>query len=325
VEAIHAPRVSRGVAAAFGLAAASMLACAATAAPPSRQTITINEGGAALTVEYEPCRLPVTKDALVRWVTRAARSVTAYFGRFPVERARVLILCRGSGRVGGGFTAYGDPFSRVVLGSATTDADLENDWVMTHELVHLAHPSLGKPWAWMEEGVATYVEPIARIRSGALPEDEFWRWLIEGLPKGLPAAGDAGLDNTHTWGRTYWGGALYCFLADLEIRRATANRGSLEDALRGVLAAGGDVRATWSLGEMLAAGDRATGARVLETLHARMGGAPVSVDLGALFGELGVALRGGRVVYDDGAPLASTRRAMTRSRATLAAAGVGGR
>jgi hypothetical protein len=66
-----------------------------------------------------------------------------------------------------------------------------------------------------------------------------WRDLIEGLPHGLPRAGDRGLDFTPTWGRTYWGGAMYCLLADVEIRKRTGNRHGLQDALRGVLAGGG--------------------------------------------------------------------------------------
>ena len=42
--------------------------------------------------------------------------------------------------------------------------------------------------------------------------------------------GGFGLDNTHTWGRTYWGGAMFCLLADVEIRRRTHNRRGLQDA-----------------------------------------------------------------------------------------------
>ena len=37
----------------------------------------------------------------------------------------------------------------------------------------------------------------------------------------------------------------------------------------------------------------------------------VTIDLDALWNELGVRLRGDRVVYDEGAPLAAIRRAIT--------------
>ena len=86
------------------------------------------------------------------------------------------------------------------------------------------------------------MEPIARAQVGDLSSEIVWRELVDGLPKGLPAPGDRGLDNTHTWGRTYWGGALFCLMADIEIHQRTNNRYGLQDALRGGVRAGGDVR-----------------------------------------------------------------------------------
>ena len=84
-------------------------------------------------------------------------------------------------------------------------------------------------------------------KSAILPPETVWRELVDGLPKGLPAAGDRGLDNTHTWGRTYWGGALFCLMADVEIHQRTNNRYGLQDALRGILGAGGNMEHDWPL------------------------------------------------------------------------------
>jgi hypothetical protein len=39
---------------------------------------------------------------------------------------------------------------------------------MTHELVHTALASLPDDRRWMEEGNATYIEPIARTQAGEL-------------------------------------------------------------------------------------------------------------------------------------------------------------
>ena len=58
--------------------------------------------------------------------------------------------------------------------------------------------------------------------------------MVDGMPQGLPAAGDQGLDNTHIWGRTYRGGAMFCLLADIEIRKQTGNAKGLLDALRAI-------------------------------------------------------------------------------------------
>ena len=52
-----------------------------------------------------------------------------------------------------------------------------------------------------------------------------WHDIVRDMQKGEPAAGDEGLDHTHTWGRTYWGGAIFCLVADVEIRRETGITG----------------------------------------------------------------------------------------------------
>jgi hypothetical protein len=198
------------------------------------------------------------------------------------------------------------------LGHNATSEVLARDWVLGHELIHTGLPSLAsRSQHWAEEGFATYLEPIARARAGLLPPGKVWRDLVLGLPKGLPQPGDRGLDHTPTWGRTYWGGALFWLLADVRIRQRTENRLSLDDALRAQIAQGGTMAARWPLSRVLEVGDRAVGLRVLEELHDGMGSTPAPVDLDALFRDLGVSLRGNEVVFDDRAPLAAIRAAIT--------------
>ena len=157
-------------------------------------------------------------------------------------------------------------------------------------------------------------ESFARARAGLVSPEAAWGGLAQGLPRGLPEPGDRGLDRTATWGRTYWGGALFAFVADLEIRARTDNRRSLDDALKGILAAGGSIAVSWDLERALRAGDAATGVPVLAPLHARWGVEPVSVDLDAIWKRLGVVSRGAAVVFDDEAPLAGVRRSFTAAR-----------
>jgi predicted metalloprotease with PDZ domain len=184
---------------------------------------------------------------------------------------------------------------------------------MTHEMFHLAFPDMGEGHEWLNEGLSTYLEPIARERIGILSKEEYWKELIEGLPSGLPEPGDRGLDNTHTWGRTYWGGAMFWFLADVGIREKTRNHKSLDDAMRAVLGAGGDGSVEWSVGRVGQIADHATGSNVVSQLYLEMSGAPVKPDLEALWRRLGVRLRDGHMDFDDSAPLAAVRRAMTES------------
>jgi hypothetical protein len=177
-------------------------------------------------------------------------------------------------------------------------------------MVHLAFPSMDGH-EWIEEGLATYVEPLARARANLAPSEDIWKWLVWGLPRGLAGLQGQGLDKARSWDSTYWGGALFCFLADVEIRQKSDNKKSLDDALRGIVKAGGDVRVSWPIERALKAGDAAVGLPALEELYAKMSNAPVQVDLPDLFKRLGVSGTKDGVTYDDKAPLAAIRKGIT--------------
>ena len=270
----------------------------------------IGNGRIDMVIEGNDLKMPAGD--IEHWVRTAAESVTTYYGRFPVPHLSIRIsLFQGKGvKHGMTFGRHGGLIT-IQLGNETTPAELAADWMLTHEMVHLSFPSVDEQHHWIEEGIATYVEPIARIRAGHLTAEQMWMDLVRDLPKGLPKAGDRGLDNTHTWGRTYWGGALFCFLADVEIRRQTNNAKGLQDALRGILNAGGDINKDWDLPDALKAGDRATGVNVLEPLYEKMKDQPVEVDLNSMWKELGVQTDGATVRFDDDAKLAAIRRGIT--------------
>jgi hypothetical protein len=251
-------------------------------------------------------------DVIASWVESAASAVEGYYGVFPVRR--LLVLARPTRGSGSGFgTTMGHSGAAIAIdvGAESSPAELAGDWILVHEMVHTALPDLEGPQHWLEEGLATYVEPLVRRRAGIRTKEQVWGEWVEGMPNGLPGAGDHGLDETPTWGRTYWGGALFCLLADVEIRRRTNDAHSLGDALRAILATGGSIAQSWSVDRVLDVGDAATGVPVLHEQYARMAHAPVPVDLAALWKSLGVSERGGSIAFDDGAPLAAVRRGIT--------------
>lgn len=283
----------------------------------SSQTLQI--GGARIQVDFAKGQFDLPNSALLHWVETAARAVTAYYGSFPVPRARVVIVpISGDGIHGttwGGIRGF-PGLTRMRVGTHVSQSDLSADWTMTHELTHMAFPSLPDDQHWMEEGLATYVEPIARAQIGELTPQQVWEGMMDGMPKGEPESGDRGLDHTHTWGRTYWGGALFCLMADVSIRRQTGNRKGLQDALRAIANAGGTIDNDWPLRRALEIGDRATGTTVLTDLYKNWGNAPVTVDLPALWKKLGVRQNGSDVEFDAKAPLAAVREAITAPRAS---------
>jgi hypothetical protein len=248
---------------------------------------------------------------MMEWVTRSARAVTAYFGQFPVAQARVRITVSDRGRVSGGMSfGEGGAHCRISVGRHATLEDLLDDWELSHEMVHFGFPSVEDRHHWIEEGIATYVEPIARASVGIMTAEKVWGEMRRDMPQGLPATGDRGLDRTHTWGRTYWGGALFCLMADVEIRKQTANARGLQDALRAIDRAGGTIEVDWPLERAIEIGDKATGGKTLAELYSKMAFQPVAIDLDHLWEQLGVLRTGGGITLDDHAPLAAIRGAI---------------
>jgi len=246
-------------------------------------------------------------------VKDSADAITTYFGRFPVARLRILIVEVPGERIHGTTWGYRGAATRIRLGERGQDKDVVQSWVLAHEMVHVSFPQIPDEQLWLEEGLATYVEPVARAQAGEISAEDAWSQFLWGMPKGLPQPGDRGLDNTHTWGRTYWGGALFCLTADIDIRARTGNRRGLQDALRAIVEAGGNTESEWPVARVLRVADEAAGVPVLAELYERQRATPVTTDLDQLWQRLGVALRNGRMVFDDAAPLAGIGRAITRA------------
>jgi hypothetical protein len=293
---------------AAALALLSLLGIPAVHATPADSSLSV--GGGAITVKYSDDVPPAFRERVETWVHDAAEAVLTVYGRYPVKRVTIQLQVTGGSRVGGGRTFDGR-FIKIRVGADVTSEILRSDWVMTHEMFHLGFPDIVGGVDWMGEGLSTYLEPLARARAHHLSDEEVWASLVDGLPKGLPQSDDRGLDKTPTWGRTYWGGALFWLLADVEIRKASHNRKSLDDALRAILAEGGDGSSTWPQEKVFRRGDAAIGLPILEKLHQRLGTTPGTTDLDAVWRDLGLVPHGRTVSFDDQAPHAAIRRALT--------------
>ena len=282
----------------------------------------LNVDGVRVSLEFVDSDFTQGPEPLVEWVKRSLGIVAAYYGHFPVSELRIRVSSTGGGGVRHGttFAAHG-ALIRITVGRDVTAAELLNDWVLVHEMTHLALPDVGEEHAWLSEGVAVYVEGVARAQAGNRPARDVWAEQVSSMPRGLPQAGDAGLDRTHTWGRTYWGGALFCLLADVQIRQRTGNRLGLQSALRAVTRASGGLAADWPIERVFAVGDAAVGTKVLEELYARSKDTPFAPDLPDLWRSLGIEPFEGTVRLHDDAPLAKIRDAIMRAPVDSALAG----
>lgn len=274
--------------------------------------------GALINISFAPNanKLTLSHQQILHWIKNGASAVADYYRGFPVSSLDIIINIGEGTRINGTTYPGLKPFIVLQLGENAHQKELTKDWVLVHEMVHLAFPNVYKQHHWMEEGLATYIEPIVRVRAGLMSEQAAWRWMLTGVPKGQPKRGDKGLDYTPTWGRIYWGGALYCLQADYLIRKKTKNRFNLGDALRAITKAGGTMQRedTWEISRALKIGDKATRTNVLMTLYTQMKAKPVKLDLNSMWQRLGVRLRGKQIVFNNNAPEASMRRALIPGR-----------
>jgi hypothetical protein len=284
----------------------------AQAPPPERREIAIENSKLLLLI---PSPQAQSATLLTDWTQRSASIIAHYFGQFPVPELRIAVVPVDGTRVAGGTTfATPAPLIRVRVGNQVDAAALLNDWVLVHEMTHLALPDIGEEHAWLAEGLAVYIEGVARVQAGNRSIDDVFADEMHSMPRGMPGPQDAGLDHDHSWGRTYWGGAMFCLMADVAIHQRTDNRHGLQDAMRAVLRASGGLRADWDINKVFATADAAVGVPVLSELYARMKDKPVAPDLVALWHSLGVDADGNSVRLNDAAPLAPIRTAIFNSR-----------
>jgi hypothetical protein len=279
---------------------------------PDPDNAVLKVAGATIDVTLPDGPMKLSRQQLLDWVQASASTVANYYGRFPVPHLTLRI--RGSNGSG---IRHGVTYSKngglilISVGNTADVAATKEDWVLVHEMIHLAFPNMEDEHHWIEEGISTYAEPVARARTSGMSVAEVWTTFVRDMPKGEPQPGDEGLDHTHTWGRTYWGGALFCLVADVRIREQTKNRKGLEDALRGINRAGGNISEDWDIGKALAIGDKATGTTVLRDLYKEMRDRPTPVDLDKLWVKLGISMKDGVASFNDDAPEASIRKAIT--------------
>ena len=266
-------------------------------------------GNAIIHIESDP-DLTVAPPLIMDWVRRAAVAVTNYLGSYPVNTLYIGIHAGGGDSVSDGVT-HGASRIDVRLGPDTRAEDLRSDWILTHEMFHLAFPTLRRRYLWMMEGLSDYLEPVARARAGQLTPRDVWREFVEGLPQGLPAGDEEGLDDSFSRERIYWGGNLFWLLANVQIRVRTGNRCGVEDSIRAILKAGGNGGASWSIERVIRVGDKATGTAALKDIYDEIGRHRGDIHLDSLWQALGVVYRHGAVRFDDSAPWAAFRAAIT--------------
>jgi hypothetical protein len=277
------------------------------------RTRTLDIDGAQLEVTALDGALDQPLDDVNVWIAKSAHAVRDFYRAFPVPRASITVIPipERDAVVFGKVLPESEPGIALLLGQHAPRKALYSDWILVHELFHLGFPSFFDEGKWLDEGLATYYEPIIRVRAGLYTETELWDELSSSMPQGLPAFTEHGLEKADDFRGIYWGGAIACLVADVEARKRHVDRG-LEVGLRALREAGGNACEVWSLADAIGTIDRALGAPTLAPIASAHAGHGSAFDLPALFADLGVNRDAkGALQLSDQAPLAAVRRAIT--------------
>src|ERR1043166_6975274 len=100
-------------------------------------------GGGRIDVIFSSAPAAPLRKLILAWVASSARAVTVYYEQFPVSHLQLRVrFFDGHGVRGGRTTGWDGALISIAVGRSSTAADFSEDWVLTHEMVHLAFPSV---------------------------------------------------------------------------------------------------------------------------------------------------------------------------------------
>lgn len=267
---------------------------------------------------------PAQRARLLAWLRRVAQAALSAYGHLPLPDVQVLVVPVGAQREavvfgqstrgqGNALTLFVDP--------ARSAGAFDRGWVAVHELSHLFHPYLGDRGAWLAEGLATYYQNVLRARAGLLTPGQAWAALDDGFTRGrrdlrgdstLEAA-SARMGEQHDFQRIYWSGAAYWLAVDVELRRASANRLGIDEALRRFGACCLPSGRRWAPDEFVARLDTLIGRDAFSKTFRDYRVRRDFPDLDALYAALGIRRDGDALHFDERARDADIRRAIMRT------------
>jgi hypothetical protein len=260
--------------------------------------------------------------AITSWIAKAGNVVSLATGRFPTDRAQVVVVPTGgfrfghTGRSGGASILFFMP-------DDIAPGDLGTDWIAIHEFSHLLHPFVEREDAWLSEGLATYLQEVLRVRAGMLSAADAWRRLYEGAALGRDADGNLASETQRmpfagNYRTVYWAGAAIALMIDVDLRTRSEGRSSLESALAVVSRRPDVMQRPATAASLLAALDAAVGERTCQEVAKRYLEGRALPDLADLYrrlGLLGAQSSGGPETQlfaepNASAPLAGVRNAI---------------
>jgi hypothetical protein len=277
------------------------------------------------------------RQKLVGWMRRVGQALLTAYGRLPLADVQIWLVSIDNLSIVERFAAFLQP-GAVLAGESARgqgnalqldvdpgrpEQEFNEDWTAVHELSHLLHPYLGDRGSWLGEGLATYYQNVLRARGGLLTPKQAWQRLAGGFQRSQAgpyaesleqAAADMGRSGSFL--RVYWSGAAYWLTVDMELRRTSGGKLTLDTALSRFRDCCLPAYGEWKPEDFVARLDAVLGVTSF-TRHyrefARMKRFP---DWQASLARLGVRVGEDSVTLDESAPDASIRIAITVLRAS---------
>ena len=176
-------------------------------------------------------------DEVQRTVKSLLHTYSGIFGGTPTDR--MLFVANPCDTYSGGGVS-GRSIS--VLMDGTLDADNRRSWtpLVAHEICHIWNGkaiNFSEQEYWFSEGFTEYASKISCVRLGVISEEDFLKDLERKCELYLSKQGElsireAGENKMPNRGLVYEGGSLIAAALDLQIRKLTNNRGSLDDVMK---------------------------------------------------------------------------------------------
>lgn len=285
------------------------------------QEIPVTVPGAVLRLAVLDGAPPADVDAMRTWIQDAAMSVAQVYGRFPVPSPQILVMP-------GARAQEPTPWAYVLRGGQAAAhffvnqrrplRDYIEDWTAPHELSHLLLPYVTSHDAWLSEGMATYYQNVIRARSGAIAPAEAWQRMHAGFKRGRDSAAKGMTLEQATvrmfrdggYMRVYWSGAAILLLADVELRRRSDNRQSLDTVLAQFADCCLDPDPEWTARQVFEKFDELSGTDVFRKLYDAHVQSSAFPDLTSVYAQIGLAALGGKVEMKTDAPRVDVRDAI---------------
>src|SRR6478672_3939453 len=119
-------------------------------------SVVLKVTGATIDVTLPDGQMKLSRRDLLNWVQMSASTVANYYGHFPVSHLTLRIRSsNGSGIRHGVTYAKDGGLILISVGSTADVAATKEDWVLVHEMIHLAFPNMEDDQHWIEEGIST--------------------------------------------------------------------------------------------------------------------------------------------------------------------------